>query len=200
MKLYYSPGACSLASYITLKELGLSFEPVEVDLKAKRLKNGGDYTAINPKGYVPAIALDDGAVLTENTAVLQFLADLKPSAALAPPASSFERYRLQEWLGFINSEIHKSFGPLFNPNAPEATKEAAKELLKKRLGFVAKALDGREYLLARYSVADAYLYTVLRWAPKFNVDLSALPALAAYTARIGARPGVRAALAAEGLS
>ena len=200
MKLYYSPGACSLASHITLKELGLPFEPIQVDLKAKTTKDGADYSAINPKGYVPALALDNGQVLTEGTAVLQYLADQKPAAALAPPANSFERYRLQEWLGFINSEVHKSFSPLFNPAAPEATKEAAKALLAKRLGFVAKALEDRDYLLGRYSVADAYLYTVLRWTVKFSIDLTAFPVLAPYMKRIAERAAVKAALAAEGLA
>ena len=199
MKLYYSPGACSLASHITLKELGLPFEAVQVDLRTKKTKDGADFSAISPKGYVPALELDGGGVLTEGTAILQYLADQKPAAALAPPANSFERYRLQEWLGFINSEIHKSFSPLFNPATPEATRENAKAVLARRLGIVATALQAKDYLLGRYSVADAYLYTVLGWAPKFGVDLSAFPVLAPYLARIGERTAVKAARAAEGL-
>jgi len=200
MKLYFSPGACSLASHITLRELGVPFQAVQVDLKAKRTKDGADYSAISPKGYVPALELDDGQMLTENAAILPYLADQKPAMALAPPANSFERYRLQEWLGFINSEVHKSFSPLFNPAAPEATKESAKALIARRLGFVAKALEGKDYLLGRYSVADAYLYAVLRWTGKFSIDLSPFPALEPYLERIGARAAVKAALAAEGLS
>ena len=200
MKLYFSPAACSLASHITLKELGLPFEAVQVDLKAKKTKDGADYNAINPKGYVPALMLDDGSVLTEGTAVLQYLADQKPAAALAPPANSFERYRLQEWLGFINSEVHKSFSPLFNPATPDATKDSAKALLARRLGFVAQSLEGKDYLLSRYSVADAYLYAVLRWTVRFSIDLSPFPVLAPYMQRIAGRAAVKAALAAEGLS
>ena len=141
MKLYYSPGACSLASHIALKELGLPFETVQVDLRTKKTKAGADFSVINPKGYVPALELDDGRVLTEVTAVLQYLADLRPAAGLAPPATSFERYRLQEWLGFINSEIHKSFGPLFNPSATDAAKEGARAMLARRLPIVATALE-----------------------------------------------------------
>ena len=199
MKLYYSPGACSLASHITLKELGLPFEAVAVDLAKKTTSSGADFNAINPKGYVPALELDDGQILTEGTAILQYLADLKPAAGLAPPPASFERYRLQEWLGFINSEVHKSFSPLFNPATPEATRENAKALLARRFQFIANALPAREYLLGRFTVADAYLYTVLSWAPKLGVDLASFPALVAYHARIGERAAVKAARAAEGL-
>jgi glutathione S-transferase len=197
MKLYFSPGACSLASNITLRELGLPFEAVQVDLKAKRTKAGADYSAISPKGYVPALELDDGQILTEGTAILQYLADLKPAAGLAPPPAAFERYRLQEWLGFINSEIHKGFSPLFNPATPEATRENAKALLAKRFQFIVNALAGRDYLLGRFTVADAYLYTVLSWAPRLGVDLAPFPALSAYHARIGERASVKAARAAE---
>ena len=199
MKLYFSPGACSLASRIALEEAGLPFEAVQVDLRTKKTKAGADFTAVNPKGYVPALELDGGGVLTEGTAILQYLADQKPAAGLAPPAGSFERYRLQEWLGFINSEIHKSFGPLFNPAASEAVEEGAKALLARRLPIVEKALEGKDYLMGKFSVADAYLFTVLSWAPKTGVDLSAFPALAPYLARVGARPAVKAARAAEGL-
>ncbi len=199
MKLYFSPGACSLASHIALKEIGVPFETVQVDLRTKKTKAGDDFTAINPKGYVPALELDGGDVLTEGTAVLQYLADLKPAAGLAPPPGSFERYRLQEWLGFINSEIHKSFAPLFNPSATDAAKDGAKAVLARRLPIVVKALEGKDYLMGTFSVADAYLFTVLSWAPKLGVDLSAFPTLAPYLARVGARPAVKAARAAEGL-
>ena len=199
MKLYFSPGACSLASHIVLKELGLPFEAVQVDFRTKKTKAGADFNAINPKGYVPALELDGGAVLTEGTAVLQYLADLKPAAGLAPPASSFERYRLQEWLGYINSEIHKNFGPLFNPSSTDAAKEGAKAMLARRLPIVEKALEGKDYLMGSFSVADAYLFTVLSWAGKTGVDLTPFPALAPYLARVGARPAVKAARADEGL-
>jgi len=197
MKLYFSPGACSLASHIALKELGIPFEPVQVDLRTKKTKAGADYAAINPKGYVPALELDDGSLLTEGTAVLQYIADQKPASGLAPAPASFERYRLQEWLGYINSEIHKSFGPLFNPSTPDATKETAKANIAKRLPLVVQALAGKDYLMGRFTVADAYLYTVLSWAPKTGVDLSGFPAITAYLARIDARPAVQAARAAE---
>jgi glutathione S-transferase len=197
MKLYFSPGACSLASHIVLKEIGVPFEAVQVDLRTKKTKAGADYAAINPKGYVPAIELADGSLLTEGTAVLQYLADQKPASGLAPPPASFERYRLQEWLGYINSEIHKSFGPLFNPASSDATKDAAKANITKRLPLVVAALNGKDYLMGQFTVADAYLYTVLSWAPKMGVDLSGFPAITAYLARIDARPSVQAARAAE---
>ena len=199
MKLYFSPGACSLASHIVLRELGVPFETVQVELRSKKTKAGADFTAVNPKGYVPALELDDGEVLTEGTAVLQYLADLKPAQGLAPLPASFERYRLQEWLGFINSEIHKGFGPLFNPAAPEAVREAAKAQLARRLPIVDAVLAKKEYLLGRFSVADAYLFTVLSWAGKTGVDLAPYKSLAPYLARIGERAAVKAARAAEGL-
>ena len=198
MKLYYSPGACSFASLITLKELGLPFEAVQVDLRTKKTKDGGDYTAINPKGYVPALALDSGAILTEGPAILQYLADRQPASGLAPANGTLERYRLQEWLTFINSEIHKSFGPLFDPTAAEAVKDAARQRIAKRLDYTDKALAGREFLLGtQFTVADAYLYTVLSWSDHAGIDLGRWPALKAYLARIGARPAVQAAQAAE---
>ncbi len=200
MKLYFSPNACSLASHIVLKELGLPFDAVQVDLRSKRTAAGADFTAINAKGYVPALELDDGRVLTEGTAVLQYLADLKPAAGLAPAPSSFERYRLQEWLGFINSEIHKGFSPLFNPAITDAGREAAKAQLARRLPIVERALEKQDYLLGRFSVADAYLYVVLGWAGKLGVDLGPYPALARFLARVGERASVKAARAAEGLA
>ena len=199
MKLYFSPGACSLASHIVLRELGVPFETVQVDLRSKKTKAGADFTAVNPKGYVPALELDDGEVLTEGTAVLQYLADLKPAQGLAPLPASFERYRLQEWLGFINSEIHKGFSPLFNPAATDAAKDAAKAQLARRLPIVDAALAKKDYLTGRFSVADAYLYTVLSWAGKLGVDLTPYPSLAPFLARVGARASVKAARAAEGL-
>ncbi len=198
MKLYYSPGACSLASHIALRELGLPFEAVRVDLRKKTTESGADYAAINPKGYVPALELDGGALLTENVAILQYLADQRPAAALAPPNGTLERYRLQEWLGFINSEIHKAFGPLFDPGAPEAAKDAARQRIARRLGFTEQALAGRDYLLGQqFTVADAYLYTVLTWTGFAGIDLGQWPGLKAYQARIAARAAVQAAQAAE---
>lgn len=198
MKLYFSPGACSLASHITLRELGLPFEAVKVDLVKKTTKAGDDFRAVNPKGYVPALALDDGAVLTEGPAILQYLADRKPEARLAPPNGTLERYRLQEWLAFINSEVHKSFSPLFNPSASAEVKEGARKLLARRLRYVEQQLEGREHLTgAAFTVADAYLYTVLGWAKHTGVDLEPFPNLRAFRERVGARPSVQAAQAAE---
>jgi glutathione S-transferase len=198
MKLYYSPGACSLASHITLKELGLPFEAVAVDLAKKTTSSGADFNAINPKGYVPALELDDGSILTEGPAILQYLADQKPAAGLAPANGTMERYRLQEWLGFINSEVHKSFGPLFDSAAPDALKDAARKRIAKRLGYVEKSLTGKEFLVgSRFTVADAYLYTILAWTGAHRIELAEWPVLKAYQARIAARPAVQAAHAAE---
>jgi len=198
MKLYYSPGACSLASHITLRELGLPFEAIAVDLRRKTTQSGADFNALSPKGYVPVLELDSGAILTEGPAVLQYLADQRPAAGLAPANGTLERYRLQEWLGFINSEIHKSFGPLFDPTAPDAVKEPARRQIARRLGYTEQALAGRDYLLgAQFTVADAYLYTVLSWTGLVGIDLGQWPGLKAYHARIAARPAVQAAHAAE---
>lgn len=201
MKLYFSPGACSLASHIALREAGLEFEAVKVDLRTKQAANGEDYLAVNPKGYVPALRLDSGEVLTEGTAVLPYIADRNPAAQLAPPAGTLERYRLQEWLGFINSEIHKSFSVFFNPATPEEMKQATKERLAGRLEFADRALASRSYLLGeQFTVADAYLYTVLRWCDRFGIDRTRWPDLQRYFERVGARPHVAAAVKAEGLT
>ena len=198
MKLYYSPGACSLASHIALKEIGATFEAIRVDIRAKKTATGADFSAITAKGYVPALELDSGEVLTEGTVVLQYVADLEPALGLAPAAGTMDRYRLMEWLGFVNSEVHKNFSPLFDPTAPEVLKERARAMLAKRLTYVAGELAGRDYLLgAQFTVADAYLYTVLGWTSKVGVDLSPWPVFEAYRARIGARPSVQAAQAAE---
>jgi glutathione S-transferase len=199
MKLYYKSGACSLAAHIVLHELGLPFEAESVDLATKRTAAGADYLAVNAKGYVPALVLDDGAVLTEGTVVLQYLGDQKPAAGLVPAAGTLGRYRVQEWLGFINSEVHKNFSPFFNKAMPEAALALVKQTLVKRLDFVAQALGRHEYLNGSYSVADAYLYTVLNWAPAAGIDLATWPAIAAWHARVAARPAVKAARAAEGL-
>ncbi len=200
MKLYYSPGACSLASRIVLLELGLPFEAVAVSLHRKVTRDGADFLSINPKGYVPVLELDSGEVLTEGPAILQYLADQRPAAGLAPPCGSLARSRLHEWLGFINSEIHKPFGPALHAEEPESARAAARQLIALRFDYTERALEGREHLLgAGFTVADAYLYTVLRWTTAAGIDLARWPGLAGYRERIGARPAVAAARAAEKL-
>lgn len=198
MKLYYSPAACSFSPHIALREAGLDFDLVKVDLKSHKLADGSDFTKINPKGYVPVLELDDGSVLTEGPAIVQYIADLKPESGLAPRAGTLERYRLQEWLGFINSEIHKGFGPLFNPKTPDDTKATARENLSKRLAFVAEHLAKNDFLLGKqFSVADGYLFTVLNWGQWTGIDITQWPSLADFQKRVGSRPGVQAARAAE---
>ncbi len=200
MKLYYSPGACSLSPHIVLREAGLSFELVKKDLHSSKLDDGSDFRTINPKGYVPVLILDDGETLTEGPAIVQYLADLVPGKKLAPPAGTMQRYRLQEWLNYITSEMHKTFGPLFNKKASEDWKAAARELLDRRIEYVAKALEGRPFLMGdTFTVADCYLFTVLNWANWVKVDLSRWPSVTDYLKRVAARPAVQAALAAEGL-
>jgi glutathione S-transferase len=198
MKLYFAPGACSLSPHIVLRELGLPFDLVKVDLGAKKTADGADFKAINPKGYVPTIETEDGSVLTEGPAIVQYLADLKPEAKLAPPNGSFERSRLQEMLNYISTEIHKSFSPLFNAAMPDAAKEIYMGKLKQRFGELDTVLAKRDFLMgAQFSVADAYLYTVLRWTQHFKIDLKEWPALAGFFARVDARPAVKAAVDAE---
>ncbi|MGH8714526.1 MAG: glutathione transferase GstA [Casimicrobiaceae bacterium] len=200
MKLYYSPGACSLSPHITLLEAGLPATLVKVDTKTHKLGNGADFYAVNAKGYVPVLELDDGQRLTEGPAIVQYLADRKPGVNLAPAAGTFERYRLQEWLNFITSELHKQYGPFFAPSTPVDYKTILREKLGGRLDWIAGQLDGNDYLMGKqFSVADAYLYTILRWSPFAGIDLARWPAIASYQARIEARPHVRAALLAEGL-
>jgi glutathione S-transferase len=197
MKLYISPGACSMASNIALQEAGIQFEISKVDKRTKRA-DGVDFVTINPKGYVPALRLDDGQVLTENVAVLQYIADLNPAAKLAPPAGTMERYRLQEWLSFINSEVHKSFTPLFSSEATEDTKTYARNYLAKRLAYLESALGDKKYLMGdQFTVADAYLFTVLGWGAHVGVDIG--PKLKSYSDRVRARPHVIEAMTAEGL-
>ncbi len=200
MKLFYSPGACSLSPHIVLREAGLSFDLEKVDLKAKKTVSGEDYRTINPKGYVPSLRLDSDAVLTEGPAIVQYLADLAPQKNLAPPAGSFERVQLQEWLNFISTELHKSIGTLFKPNLPEAWREAVLQMVDGRLDYLAAQMEGKRYLLGeQFSVADAYLFTVLNWTGFHKIDLSRWPVLVAYQDRIASRPAVREALRAEGL-
>ncbi len=200
MKLYYSPGACSLSPHIVLAESGLAFDLEKVNLAAKKTEHGADYWKINPKGYVPTLELDNGQLLTEGPAIVQYLADLVPQKKLAAPAGTLERYRLQEWLNFISTELHKSFSPLFNPKAPDDWKSMVRELLNRRLEIVARHLEGRSYLMGEdFTVADAYLYTVLSWAKHVKLDLSSMPMLSAYMDRVAARPAVHATLVAEKL-
>jgi len=200
MKLYYAPAACSLSPHIVLREAGLPFEMEQVNLGDKTMAGGGDYRSINPKGYVPALRLDDGTVLTEGPAIVQYIADQVPDSQLAPPAGTLERYQLIEWLNFISTEIHKNMGGLFKPQLPDATRSAIEETLAARLGFVAQRLGAASYLSGeRFSVADAYLFVILNWAPFVKFDLSPWPALQAFHQRVAARPAVQAALRAEGL-
>lgn len=200
MKLYYAPGACSLSPHIALREAGLDFTLEKVDLKSKKTASGGDYLAVNAKGYVPALQLDNGQVLTEGPAIVQYIADQRPQSGLAPAAGTPERYRLAEWLGFINSELHKSFSPLFNPDAAPQWKDAARASIAKRLDFIERHLENKQFLLGeRFTVADGYLFTVLNWSGWTQFDLSKWPRVQAYVARVAERPKVREALAAEGL-
>lgn len=200
MKLYYSPGACSLSPHIVARELGLPVELQKVSTKDKTVEGGGDYWQVNGKGYVPALQLDDGQVLTEGPAIVQYLADRKPEAGLAPKNGTPERYRLQEWLNFLTAEIHKSFSPLFRPNTPEEYKTISKENLGKRFDWLDKQLAGKDFLMGKqFSVADAYLFVLLGWNKPLGIDLSRWPNLSAYHARVAARPKVKEAMMAEGL-
>lgn len=199
MKLYYLTGACSLASGISLLEAGLKFEWVKVDRHSRRTADGLDFNEINPKGYVPALRLDDGEVLTENVAVLQYIADRNPAAKLAPPAGTMERYRLVEWLAFISSEVHKNFSPLFR-DLSEDVKQFARSNLTNRLNYLERTLGNRTFLMGeQFTVADAYLYVVLSWSAHVKLDLAQWPQLKRYVDRVGARPHVNEALKAEGL-
>ncbi|EMN1409418.1 glutathione transferase GstA [Enterobacter cloacae] len=198
MKLYYAPDTCSLSPHIVLRELAIEFELVKVDNRSKLTADGRDFLTINPKGYVAALELDDGKILTEGPAILQYLADLKPERGLAPRADSWERVRLQEWLSFITSEIHAGSAPLFNRVLPEEVKTIFREKLFRRFDFLQETLSTSAYLMgASFSVADAYLFTVLGWARFFAIELSPWPALLAYREKISARPAVQAALGAE---
>ncbi len=200
MKLYYSPAACSLAPHIALEELGLPYTAKRVDLKTHTLSDGTDYYAINPKGYVPVLELDDGTRLTEAAVILQYIADRRPGT-LAPGFGGIDRYRLMEWLNFIATEVHKQFGPLWHPTTPDATKDAQRATLAKRFGYIAQSLAAKPYLTGdTFTIADAYLFTMLNWAPMLKVDLAPWPALGAYAKRVAARPKVHATLVAEGLA
>jgi len=200
MKLYYSPGSSSLSPHIVLREAGIPVELVKVDLKTKKTEDGADFTEINGKGYVPMLELDDGRRLTEGPAIVQYVADSRPETRLAPRPEDFERYKLQEWLNFVATELHKNFSPLFNAAASEDWKNAVRARLETRFDWLVGQLTGRNFLMGQqFTVADAYLFTVLSWSRFVKIDLARWPVLAEYSARIGARPAVQAALRAEGL-
>lgn len=200
MKLYYASGACSLSPHIVALEAGIELRLQKVDTKTKTIATEGDYFAINPKGYVPALELDDGEILTEGPAIVQYLADLKPEKRLAPAAGTLARYRLQEMLGFINSELHKTYSPLFRAETPAETRTERQAYLRKRYAIIEKQLEGRPYLLGdSLTAADTYLFAVTNWAGTVKFDLSPFPNVLAFQARMAARPHVQAAMRAEGL-
>lgn len=201
MKLYYVPGACSMAPHIALREAGLTFDLDKMDPATRRTERGEDYLKVNPKGSVPALRLDDGEVLTEVAVILQYIGDRKPESGLAPAAGGMARYRLAEWLNYISSEVHKQLGPLFNPKLPPEWRDNQLNLLGKRFDILAERLASHPYLMGdRFTAADAYLFTVMNWCKLFKLDLGKWPALTAYLARVAARPAVQAALKAEGLA
>ncbi len=201
MKLYYSPGACSLSPHIVLQEAGLPFEAVLASTKTHKLPDGTDYHTINPKGYVPLLEFDDGQRLTEGPVIVQWIADQVPAKRLAPPAGTMPRYRVMEWLNFVTAELHKQFSPLFNPAYPEEGKAINRERLAGRFAWVDGQLAGRQYLMGDdFTVADAYLYVVTRWTVPMKLDISSRANLAAYMTRVAQRPAVQRALQAEGLA
>jgi glutathione S-transferase len=200
MKLYYSPGVCSLSPHIVAREAGIALDMTKVNLAEKTFEGGGDYWKINGRGYVPSLELDDGRILTEGPAIVQYLADQKPDSGLAPKAGTLERYRLQEWLNFITSEIHKGFSPLFKPTTPDDYKRILKENLATRFDGLDRQLEGRPYLMGdRFSVADAYLFVVLTWTRPTQIDVTKWPNIKGFMERVSSRPKVREALKAEGL-
>ncbi|MFP2908504.1 glutathione transferase GstA [Pyxidicoccus sp. 3LFB2] len=202
MKLFYTPGACSLSPHIVLREAGLSFETEKVDIRAKKTEHGADYYGINPKGYVPALHLDEGGLLTEGPAIVQYLADKVPEKKLAPANGTLERYRLQELLNYIGTELHKSYSPLFNPALSDEVKNGFREKIVLRYKLIEERLAAKGPFLMgeQFTVADAYLFTVTNWAGNTKVDISSYPALQAFQARVAQRPAVQAALKAEGLT
>ena len=200
MKLYYSPGACSLSPHIALLEAGLPYDLVKVDLKAKTLENGDDYLKVNPKGQVPALALDSGELVTEGPVIVQMIADKAAGKNLAPTRDSTERYKLLEWLNFLTSEVHKSFGPMFSPVLADDAKAFFKDRVMGKFKYLDGALAGHDYLMGKqFTVADGYLFTILTWADRMKFDLSGMPNLVAYRDRVAARPKVKEALTKEGL-
>jgi glutathione S-transferase len=200
MKLYFSPGACSLSPHIALREAGASFELEQVDNREKKTRSGENYWAINPKGQVPVLELDNGERLTEGPVIVQYIADQMPASGLIPLAGTLQRYRVLEWLNFITSELHKTFGPIFRPTTPDAYKALSKENLAKRFDFLDRELAGRQFLVGdKFTIADAYLFAVLRWTARIDMDLAKWPNLKAYVDRVAARPKVQEAMKAEGL-
>ena len=200
MKLFYAPGVCSLSPHIVLEEAGVAHSLVKTDIRAKTIEGGGDYKTTNPLGYVPALELDDGTILTEGPAIVQYIAAKAPGKNLTPAAGSVAHFQMLSWLNFISSELHKGFSPLFNPAMPEEAKAIARERLLSRLAHVDKHLAGKDYMMgAAFMLPDAYLFTVLRWTVPLKIDLAAYPNLHAFKGRMEARPAVRAAMKAEGL-
>ncbi|HSI06414.1 MAG: glutathione transferase GstA [Myxococcota bacterium] len=200
MKLYYAPGTCALASHIVLAETKLPFTAIRVDLREKKFNDGSEYLKVNPKGYVPALELADGKVITEGPVILQYIADQAPSANLTPAAGTFERIRMHEWLTFVSSEIHKTYSPMFDKTLDAGTREKNVEKLKKRYAFVEETLAKQPFLAGPlFGIADAYLFTVTRWAESMKVDLSAFPAIRSFMERVGSRDSVKTALADEGI-
>jgi glutathione S-transferase len=200
MKLYYSPGACSLSPHIALREAGLAFEPVLASTKSHKLQDGTDYYGINPLGYVPMLELDDGTRLREGPAIVQYIADLVPNKNLAPASGTLSRYRLQEWLTFIGTEMHKTYSPMFNPNMPEEAKAIFRTKLQSRYEWLNGELEGKSYLMGEhFTVADGYLFTVTNWTKPTGVDISPYANVQAWHARVGARPAVQEAMKTEGL-
>jgi glutathione S-transferase len=201
MKLYYSPAACSLAPHIALIETGAKFTTEKVDVRAKKTETGADFWAINPKGYVPTIVLDDGEVLTEGVVMQQYIADLKPEAKLAPPRGTKERRQLEELLVFLSTEVHKTFSPMFAPNSSDDVKAQAREKISQRFDYLEKQLsDGRPFLTGdQFTIADAYLFTLSNWTKFTGIDLARWPNISAFAGRVAARPSVQQALKAEGL-
>jgi glutathione S-transferase len=201
MKLYYAPGTCSLSPHIVSREAGIPLQLSKVNIKEKTVDGDGDYWKVNGRGYVPALELDDGQILTEGPAIVQYLADQKPDTGLAPKPGTIDRYRLQEWLNFITSEIHKGFSPLFKPSTPSDYRKIAKDNLAVRFDWLDTQLAGRDYLMgASFTVADAYLFVVLSWTKPSQIDLSRWSNLSAFFSRVAARPQVQEALKAEGLA
>jgi glutathione S-transferase len=200
MKLYYAPGVCSLSPHIALEEAGLKHSLVKTDIRAKTIEGGADYKSVNPLGYVPALVLEDGTLLTEGPAIVQYIADKAPEKKLAPANGTAERYRLQSWLNFLSSELHKGFSPLFNPALSDEVKQVFKERLATRLAHLEQHLAKNTYLMGEtFTVADGYCFTVLRWTVPMKIDLAPYPNIQAYMKRIEARPAVQAAMKAEGL-
>ncbi len=200
MKLYYSPGACSLSPHIVAMEAGLPLQIERVDLKTRQTEKGLDFMKVNPKGYVPTLEMDDGSILTEGPVIVQYLGDRNPGSGLVPPPGTIERYRIQEWLNFVSTEFHKQYSPLFNPSVPPEIQKIFAGNLERRYGFVAKTLEKQPFLMGSlFTVADAYLFTVTNWARTVHFDLSKWPAIVDYQKRIAARPAVQKAFAAEGL-